>query len=1011
MLPIQLTIEGLYSYQSKQTIDFTNLTQSGLFGIFGGVGSGKSSILEAISLALYGETERLNSRDSRGYNMLNLKSDKVYIEFDFTNFEERKFKFTVSWKRKKKFEETTPMERLAYEWKNEAWIPMESADATLVLGLTYENFRRTIIIPQGKFKEFLELKGADRSKMMKEIFNLERFDLSPQVSNLQRDNNLKIENLKGVLSGFESISIERVQQQQNDLTSTQQQLTLLKNDFVQVEAEWKSLQEAQLKLEALRKRELELKELEQQKIIIDKLQADILEFETVEKAFKELINREVALENEEQQQIKSQQNVLADKLQLSREIEAQNQQLLKWQTAFEQLDSQKQKVVDLGYLETLKELELRLFTQREALDKGAAFVVEQERVETAIKKQIQESETILENLKSERIDASQWIAIGNWYQTQVFLTKQLEDVAKKQIENTRECENTLKEFEGLKVEPATWITVYAGKTDQLLQQITQQNQLITEWTVATELSRYATGLHDGEACPLCGSLEHPQISHQADATEQLTLAQHRKSTLEKEHTELQKQQVLLQKASSIYDFLIVQAERLATDKKALEIQITEHLSSFIWKEFSTDNPELFESKKQRAKALEVELHTLEQTIKTFRDKLVMQQELTQKAHKKMAVIEMEISGLVGQYNQLKEQIKSLDLKDYETVDVEAVMLQKNALAAENDLIEKSYKRAMEKIQELKPQLATKVGILETIENQLDFIRKNRGLLKVNVEEALERLQFKNRDEVHRILAKNWNLEQERERINQFQFLLQNTKQIIAELQLQTAGLNFDQHLFEVKEQQYRQLQIEVEQAVGKVSALEQELLRVQSALEKKKELIAQANALEQRALNLTTMTNLFKASGFVNYVSSIYLQNLCDIANVRFHRLTRNQLSLKLNENNEFEVLDYLNNGYARSVKTLSGGQGFQASLCLALALAESIQSLNKADKNFFFIDEGFGTQDAESINTVFETLQYLHKENRVVGIISHVEELQERIPSSISIYKNEEKGSYVVVN
>ncbi|MCP1995944.1 exonuclease SbcC [Flavobacterium sp. HSC-61S13] len=1011
MLPIQLTIEGLYSYQSKQTIDFTNLTQSGLFGIFGGVGSGKSSILEAISLALYGETERLNSRDSRGYNMLNLKSDKVYIEFDFTNFEERKFKFTVSWKRKKKFEETTPMERLAYEWKNEAWIPMESADATLVLGLTYENFRRTIIIPQGKFKEFLELKGADRSKMMKEIFNLERFDLSPQVSNLQRDNNLKIENLKGVLSGFESISIERVQQQQNDLTSTQQQLTLLKNDFVQVEAEWKSLQEAQLKLEALRKRELELKELEQQKIIIDKLQADILEFETVEKAFKELINREVALENEEQQQIKSQQNVLADKLQLSREIKAQNQQLLKWQTAFEQLDSQKQKVIDLGYLETLKELELRLLTQREALDKGAAFVVEQERVETAIKKQIQESETILENLKSERIDASQWIAIGNWYQTQVFLTKQLEDVAKKQIENTRECENTLKEFEGLKVEPATWITVYAGKTDQLLQQITQQNQLITEWTVATELSRYASDLQDGEACPLCGSLEHPQISHQADATEQLTLAQHRKSTLEKEHTEVQKQQVLLQKASSIYDFLIVQAERLAKDKKALEIQITEHLSSFIWKEFSTDNRELFESKKQRAKALEVELHTLEQTIKTFRDKLVMQQELTQKAHKKMAVIEMEISGLVGQYNQLKEQIKSLDLKDYETVDVEAVMLQKNALAAENDLIEKSYKRAMEKIQELKPQLATKVGILETIENQLEFIRKNRELLKVNVEEALERLQFKNRDEVHRILAKNWNLEQERQRINQFQFLLQNTKQIITELKLQTAGLNFDQHLFEAKEQQYRQLQIEVELAVGKVSALEQELLRVQSALEKKKELIAQANALEQRALNLTTMTNLFKASGFVNYVSSIYLQNLCDIANVRFHRLTRNQLSLKLNENNEFEVLDYLNNGYARSVKTLSGGQGFQASLCLALALAESIQSLNKADKNFFFIDEGFGTQDAESINTVFETLQYLHKENRVVGIISHVEELQERIPSSISIYKNEEKGSYVVVN
>jgi exonuclease SbcC len=83
---------------------------------------------------------------------------------------------------------------------------------------------------------------------------------------------------------------------------------------------------------------------------------------------------------------------------------------------------------------------------------------------------------------------------------------------------------------------------------------------------------------------------------------------------------------------------------------------------------------------------------------------------------------------------------------------------------------------------------------------------------------------------------------------------------------------------------------------------------------------------------------MFNASGFVNYVSSIYLQNLADVANVRFHRMTKNQLSLTINSSNEFEIIDYLNNGASRSVKT-SGGQGFQASLCLALALAESVQS------------------------------------------------------------------------
>lgn len=124
--------------------------------------------------------------------------------------------------------------------------------------------------------------------------------------------------------------------------------------------------------------------------------------------------------------------------------------------------------------------------------------------------------------------------------------------------------------------------------------------------------------------------------------------------------------------------------------------------------------------------------------------------------------------------------------------------------------------------------------------------------------------------------------------------------------------------------------------------------------------------------------------------------------------MTRNQLSLRVNESNDFEIIDYLNDGKSRSVKTLSGGQSFQVSLSLALALAESVQSHVKADRNFFFIDEGFGTQDQESVNIVFETLMNLQKENRIVGIISHVEELKEKIPVSLSITKDAERGSLI---
>jgi exonuclease SbcC len=146
----------------------------------------------------------------------------------------------------------------------------------------------------------------------------------------------------------------------------------------------------------------------------------------------------------------------------------------------------------------------------------------------------------------------------------------------------------------------------------------------------------------------------------------------------------------------------------------------------------------------------------------------------------------------------------------------------------------------------------------------------------------------------------------------------------------------------------------------------------------------------------------------VEYVSGVYLRNLCAIANQRFHRMTKNSLSLSLNDKNNFEIIDYLNQGFTRSIKTLSGGQSFQAALCLALALAENVQSLSKNSKNFFFIDEGFGTQDPESIEIIYETLQQLHKENRVVGIISHSEALQEKITNSILIVNDVETGSQV---
>jgi exonuclease SbcC len=153
---------------------------------------------------------------------------------------------------------------------------------------------------------------------------------------------------------------------------------------------------------------------------------------------------------------------------------------------------------------------------------------------------------------------------------------------------------------------------------------------------------------------------------------------------------------------------------------------------------------------------------------------------------------------------------------------------------------------------------------------------------------------------------------------------------------------------------------------------------------------------------------MFKGGGFVSYISSVYLQNLCRAANERFYKLTRQQLQLEVTDKNDFQVRDFLNNGKVRSVKTLSGGQTFQASLSLALALAESVQQQNKAEQNFFFLDEGFGSLDKDSLQVAFDTLKSLRKENRIVGIISHVEDLQQEIDVYLKVFNDAFSGSKI---
>jgi len=1012
MLPIYLSIEGVYSYQEKQEVDFTTLTEAGLFGIFGNVGSGKSTILEAISFALYGITERINKTNNRAYNMLNLKSNAACIVFEFYNFEGRKFQFVAQWKRKNKhFQETSTLLRQAYEWKKEGWVPLESNDGSLYTNLTYANFKRTIIIPQGQFREFLDLTGTDRSAMMKEIFQLERFDLGMKTSRLQRENNNRIENLKGALSGFETVSEEALTTKKEEFTAAQTQLKVLRSDFEILEIRFKKLHEAKknrLELE-VKEKEYSILKLDEPKI--RKQEEDLNRFETTQIVFKDLIATSNKLNKDKEILTHKIENLTAQKDRLTSAIEKEEQLFTSITDEYNQLETYRSQTQDIKLLIENKNHQHRWKETQHGIEKGTPYVLQAKEEEEKLRKILESEEKDLDELKDAKIDTSGLLAIENWYQEKDRLIKEKDQLSVKKQTLESEIAYLHQQFEVQGTQIGNWEQQLQEHSIQLKEREHAYQQKETQLQVHRKLSEFAQHLHEGDPCPLCGSLSHPQLME----GDNLASLEHNLSVEKEEisaaQQKLQQRYQLLTQLSTSTQEKNKQLESIHLETNGNSQAIEQHEQSFCWEEFSAVDKTKFSVHKNKSQTIEDEIKKAEHQLKLTREKLHQAQQKVINYENRLQTYKQNAEVLARLIQQNEGQLRVIQSKEVENHSAEELSHQGIQLGHKIDFVTNEFKRITESLTLSRHELASISGQRREAKMQFQQLIIQLKDHQAEVAALLLKHEYNDLMEVQRELNKNISIPTVRQEIQTFKIAFHSLESQIAELIQKNEEDNFDEEEYQAKAALVPLMREELDLKIKDTGALEKELTRLQSEFAKKEQLLQTLQKLTQRKENLTTIENLFRGAGFVNYVSSIHLQHLCEIANQRFHRLTHNQLSLSINKNNDFEVIDYLNNGYSRSIKTLSGGQSFQASLCLALALAENIQSLNKADKNFFFIDEGFGTQDAESIHAVFETLNYLHKENRIVGIISHVEELKERIPRTITVVNDQDLGSKILIN
>lgn len=1037
MIPIKLSLRGLYSYRETQVIDFTQLTEASIFGIFGKVGSGKSSILEAITFALYGDTERMNkSGDDRNYNMMNLRSDELLIDYVCqAGKENNTYRFTVKGRRNsKKFSDVKTFERKSYQWMSEIndWAPIEVEDsAEKIIGLSYENFKRTIIIPQGRFQEFIDLPLSKRAQMMNDIFQLGKYDLAPKVKVLKEQNEKQLENLAGKLTQLGLSTPEQLAQRENEL---QANLTLVKikdSALAEKVADEKNLDILAKLFRSLEETTVRLSVLEQQAPHFQDKENRLKQYQACLLHFKPLFSQQQTRLAEKQRD----EQVYAHKIQQQAEaltqIQAEESRLLALTPVFNHRENLKKEADELQWVLKWKEYKTQKIALEVRSEKGKKTEELQKQKIQALKNERIVLDESLAKIKKELIDVQRVSLVANWFSQK----KQIQHQQTTIIESGKDSKLKIDQFEkqiqdlwlsdelqAVQEQLKTLLTnaekvafLHELKADYVSKAELQQ-QHIAHLETQKALQAYAQALIDNEPCPLCGAVHHPaKLTSEEDFT--LKIAQEK--NLQKQwQQQAEKIEAIKTKClhweENIASWVAERTKYLA-QYKTVQAQLQEHEQGFVWSDFAKDDEESVQKAFDLAKNQAEQIKQIEESL-VSKDQAInlAQVELEEKIIATLQKIALEIASKDTELKTAEQQIKQFALADFEYQTNDAIETQIKNVLLKYEQISKEFETLQVQIQQQRDQQHILQGEITALQKNIAQHQTSLDTLEQQIIEQLRASSFSDLAEVQAVLTLNLAVEQEQAAIDTFKLDLNTNRTRLQELKAETQGLRYDESI-------HTQLQQEIALLGEELNALRKEEGGLRNLVEKLKkdladqaELLKQKEALELRKADIDTLAKLFKSSGFVSFVSAMYLQNLCNQANVRFSKMTRQQLQLEIYEvrpaEYDFQVRDLLNEGRTRAVKTLSGGQKFQVALSLALALADNIHAQTQSQHNFFFLDEGFGSLDKDALVEVFDTLKSLRKENRIVGVISHVEDLQQEIDRYINVYNDPEQGSVIQV-
>lgn len=1031
MRAIKLVIEAFGPYSKRQVVDFTQLGHETVFLITGPTGAGKTSIFDAMVYALYGRASG-SDRDQdtlRSHFADEDQQTEVKFRFELKQHIYEVRRTPRQLKRKEKgegFTEQPPKAEL-YRIKGEdhdllaSKIKEVNESIESMLHLDYEQFRKMIMIPQGEFRRLISENSKEREEILQKIFQTYVYE---QMTDRLKEESKELKESIQEIEYKEDDEINRLEwgeETRRSLTSSADVLTKLHND---IETKQQQLQDNKVKFETERKALAsaqetfyEKKQLNQLFLKLEKQEKEVSQLDYQKPSIKKL-EEEVHVANKAQHVKPYEDQVL----QREGEEKKQQEQLVQKEKTLQEVKNkfdQTKKNYDeaLSKEEELESLKLKIQQKKKDYEKVERFKTLQTE-EVSLRKKKEEAEASVKGLEEQLKKLNdRWQSLSKDTTNSQGLTKQyyeLESQEKEYGSRIEKLHQLIKEEDKIqsmirnyhqanaRLERAKEQVESTKSKLKQLEQSKQQNQAVV----------LANHLHDGEACPVCGSKEHPAKAYTQNdpiSDEEINRVSRKLEEAEKALTEEQEKYIKIKSEG--------QTQRQITD------QLTKELQSDLQKDHLLEKSrhEQIHYWQSQYEGLKKEKETLSIKIKQSEAAQHEMEQISQQMNERSNLLEhsrKESSSKRDGWLQVSTKLSQLgeEVADI-TTDIEAFKRELNKMENEYSRQQKALQELAELYQKEKEQKQKLETEVEGHKQFLEETRRHVRTARESFEKTIKEIGFRSTDEYSEAKMDSEIVEQKQIEVENFYARYQSIMEGYETLKKQLENE-------EVPDLSYYDNNVQaLEQKLQNITEKQQVLnmqINEQSRIYKKlQELLYEKKEKEQRYYYVGELAQLAKGDNayklsFERYVLSAFLDEIILQANIRLDQMTEHRYQLERSKERakggaqsglDLEVLDHYT-GQRRSVKTLSGGEGFKAALSLALGMADVVQAhAGGVQLDTLFIDEGFGTLDEISLEQAIDCLKDLQKGNRMLGIISHVPQLKQEIPAKLQIHPSP-KGS-----